>query len=255
MSIFFYTIFYFLYDIFIREGGEKMRRMYIEDCKKCPQFEKSIFNSINNDQYSLLNHSRVMHTYEKGNLIFREGNRPCGAYCIVHGSVKLYYLGDDGTEQIIRIAGPGEMLGLASLFSEEVYSHSAEALEPTTVCFLEKSVLLPLVVRNPTAALNSIRKLGLELIEAQRRIYNLATKSSDERLADLLLEFSSRYSRDGEFELPLSRKELAEYIGTAPETVTRLLTYLQDKKIIQISGRKIKILNKQKLLSLAGQGT
>ncbi len=229
-----------------------MNSGYVKECKNCPQYEQSIFQSINNEQYTLMNRSRVMHTYEKGSLIFREGNRPFGAYCIVSGSVKMYRLTDEGREQIIRILGPGEMLGLASLFSEETYSCSAEALDTTTVCFLEKNALLPLLAKNPTVALNSIKKIGQELVHAEKRIYDFAMKSADERLAETLLEFSTRYTRNAEFELPLSRKELAEYIGTAPETITRLLTQFHNQKVIHISGRRIKILNKEKLLQLAG---
>jgi CRP/FNR family transcriptional regulator len=157
----------------------------------------------------------------------------------------------DGREQILGISGPGDLLGFEALY-ENAYGCTAEAVTEVEVCGLPRAKLSELLSRHPEISLNFIRLLNRELERSRTQVRDLGVKDAKERVASLLLSLSP--GRDAKtFSLALTRAEIAEMVGVAPETLIRILSEFKRKKLIQARGREIAILNPARLSTLAGK--
>lgn len=228
--------------------------MHPLDCTHCASRLTGFFGDLTDSGVAQCN-QHTTNTYKAGQVLFYEGNRAFGIYCIYSGRVKLYKTGHGGRLQIVRLAGPGDLIGYRSLFAEESYSATAEAMEDAAVCFLEKSVFLPLLSKEPGLAMKMIRKLSGELRYAEDRMTDIAQKPVKERLAELLLLLKETYGKANnggvEIGLSLSREEMAEMIGTTQETIIRLLSEFKARGFLQIDGRQIVITDMKPLLRIA----
>jgi len=201
------------------------------------------------------NRHKTTNQYKKGQVVFYEGSRAYGLYCIFSGRVKLYKTGVDGKQQIVRIAGPGDLLGYRSLFSEEPYSATGEAIEEATICCVDRNAFFPLLSKNPQLALNIIKKLSKELREAEDLATSIAHRSVRERMAELLLMLKETYGKPAKkgirIDLQLSREEIGEMIGVTQESAIRLLSEFKRDGMIEVKEREITILNPTALLDTA----
>jgi CRP/FNR family transcriptional regulator len=158
-------------------------------------------------------------------------------------------LGDEGKEQIVHIAREGEVVGFRSMLSGEPYRLSASTLEDANICFVAKDDFLNMLDTNVTMRNSVLKELSKELGERAIFITNLAQKSVRERLAYSLLLLQDVY---GEDPINLTREDLANFVGTATETLIRLLKDFKDENLIDVQTRKVFITNKEALLQLAG---
>lgn len=211
--------------------------------------EKSLFNCLNSDEVLKINKERSTATYKKNQPLFVEGSYPRGVFCINEGKVKVYSIGETGKEQIIRIAGEGDVVGFRALFSEEPYKLSATTLEESSICFIKIEDFLELVHNTPDLLQSILRELSKESGERAEFIKTTAQKTVRERLAIVLLVLDDIYK--GEM-INLSREDLANFVGTATETLIRLLKELKDENLIEVHGRKIKLLNIDKIYRESG---
>lgn len=215
-------------------------------CQTCGTKHMSVFCALNNEQVDEIDSSKGCNFYNKGQVIFHEGNRTNGIYCINKGKVKLFQIGAEGKEQIIRFAKPGDVVGYRALLSEEPLSASASAIEDdTTICFIPRDQILSMITQNPNFNFKFLKMLSHELGEAAKIITDLAQKPVKERLAETLLILKETFELDEDenIQVKLSREELANIVGTATESVIRLLSEFKKDKLIAIEGRNIKILN------------
>jgi CRP/FNR family transcriptional regulator len=164
--------------------------------------------------------------------------------------VKIFKRGDEGKEQIIHIAKSGEMVGFRSMFTEEPYKVCAEALEESNICFIGKEDFLNLMDTNPVLRNGIIKELSKELADRADFITNMAQKSVRERLAFTMLILIDVFDNQP---INLSREDLANFVGTATETLIRLLKDFKEEGIIEVQTRKIFVLDKQRLLHIAGK--
>ncbi|MBI4367172.1 MAG: Crp/Fnr family transcriptional regulator, partial [Deltaproteobacteria bacterium] len=212
------------------------------------------FSALSPESLSQCN-QHTTNTYKAGQVLFYEGNRAYGVHCLYAGRIKLYKTGHGGRLQIVRLAGPGDLIGYRALFAEEPYAATAEAMEDATVCFVERSVFLQLLTQNPAVSMKMIRKLAQELRHAEDQMTDIAQKPVKERLAELLLLLKETYgkpTKEGlEIGIALSREEMAEMIGTTQETIIRLLSAFRARGFLQVDGRKIVILDCKPLLRIA----
>jgi CRP-like cAMP-binding protein len=207
------------------------------------------FNTIcTNNAYGDLQHFCTL--VKKNEFIFTEGTSPKGVYCINEGKVKVFVLGDEGKEQIIHIAKRGEMIGFRAMFSDEPYRFSATTLEDCAICFTKKEDFLNMIETNPVLRTTIMKEFSKELSDRALFITNMAQKSVRERLAFSLLLLDDIYSDE---EINLTREDLANFVGTATETLIRLLKTFKQEGIIEIHVRKLKIIDKNKLYQLAGR--
>jgi CRP-like cAMP-binding protein len=189
--------------------------------------------------------------YKKGQSIFSEGQRPKGLYCLLEGSVKVSRVDEDGEEQTIRVASPGDFVGYVAFFGGKSYSTTAVALEDSKICCIKNSEFGELQRSSPEMPLKVIEFLCAEVESGEGKILSLGTRSVRERLAASLLQHveSDRVGdkTNNDFIVSLSSKELAKIVGTAPETASRMLSQFKNELLISIEEHKIKILDAQKL--------
>jgi CRP/FNR family transcriptional regulator len=187
-------------------------------------------------------------------LIFREGGKPSGIFCMNTGKVKITKMGDEGKEQIVRLARPGDILGYRSLISGEAYSGSAAALEDASICFIPRSTIIALIESSHNFSFELLKLLSHDLKEAEEKMTNLAQKPVRERLAEALLFIKETYgfTEDQQtINVNLTREDMANVVGTATETTIRLLSDFKSEGIIELNGRKIKLLDVARLLRIA----
>jgi CRP-like cAMP-binding protein len=220
------------------------------------QFKSShFFAGLTKEEQAILMAHSVTHVYKKGEIIFREGSIPTGIYFLKEGKVKKYKTTNEGGEQIFYICNKGELMGYHAMFSEEHYPDSAATLEKSEITFFPKEDFL--VVLNSSSELSKwlLKLLSHEFSVFINNITSLAKKSVRERLALGLLILNEKYKVNGNENAPseinLSRGDLASMIGTAKETLVRLLHDFKDEELIETNGRMIKILDKKGLVKVA----
>lgn len=221
------------------------RQRFHIDCEHCEMRHKSMFGVLCEHERKALNMSKSCKQYPKGQMLFHEGSRPLGVYCINKGKIKIYKLGPDGKEQIVHISTGGELLGYRALIGEENYPVSAEALEDCNVCFVYKDEFLNLVKENHELHHNLLKAACKELGLMTESLTDLAQKSVRERTATSLLMLKDTYGTEGydngPVEIVLSREDLANIVGTATETLIRQLHDFKEEGLIETSGRKIRV--------------
>lgn len=187
--------------------------------------------------------AKIPSSYARGQILYQEGNPALGVYCIQEGLVKVYRIGTGGKEHILRIAGPGDLLGYRAILAGSAHDHFAEAVSESRICFLSVDALRPLLHRSADFSALALRLLERELCETERRLLDASQRKADERLLLFLLDCGEKLAAAGgtRLEVPFTRVEIADYIGTAPETVIRGLRRLCRQKLIRVTRRVIEI--------------
>lgn len=229
-------------------------------CIDCHVRNNSSFACLNEKDTTELDRKKTAAFYKKGQVIFHAGFRPTGIYCLNKGRIKISKIGIDGKEQIVRFVTEGGLLGIRALVSGRDYSASATALEDSIVCFIYKRNFFKFSIKYPEISQNLMVSLSQLLEEAEDKMTSLAQKPVRERLAESLLILHNVFSsgckekkyRDNPL-ISLSRSDLANLVGTATETVIRLLADFRDENLLSIQGRKIILKNINGLKKLANQ--
>lgn len=191
---------------------------------------------------------------EKGQVLFTEGSGAKGFYLIEAGRIKIYKLSLEGKEQILHIFGPGEIFGEVPVFAGGSYPANADALEPSRVLFFPRDAFIALVNREPSIALNMLGILSRRLRRFTHLIEDLSLKEVPGRLAAYLLYLGERSGNPDTLELDITRTQLAGLLGTIPETLSRILAKMVQQGAIAVDGRRIRLLDRRALESLAAGG-
>ena len=228
--------------------------VHIPDCTQCTSRVGSVFSGLAESELPILNNNKVCRKYNKGELIFLEGESAAGLYCIHYGKAKVFKTGADGREQILRLAKPGDALGYRGLLDGGKHSSSATALEETHICFIAKEVFFSLVSSRPNFTLRLFELLSDELDETEQRVVEMAQKPVRERVAEALLLLQRTYglkSDNRTLDIRITREDLAGIVGAATESVIRNLAELKDEGVIALKGRDIQVLNLKALATTA----
>lgn len=222
-------------------------------CEECVIITDSIFRNLKKEELVQLNFEKGCNFHKKGNIIYHEGSHVNGFYCVNKGIIKLYKTGLEGREQIIYFASKGDIIGYRSLLSGELACHSAKVLEDTVLCFIPGEILFNLLRVNTEFSIELIQLICRELGEANTFITDIAQKTVKERLAEVLFILKDTFGVDNQsvLQISLTREELANIVGTATESVIRLLGEFKDERLIELSGRHIKLLDEKKLKKIA----
>jgi len=190
--------------------------------------------------------------FTKGSRLFYEEGIPTGIFMITQGKAKKIKRGFSGSEQIFYIYTAGDVLGYHALFGEERYQDSCEALEDLEVSFIPKAVFFTLLKRIPALQQTFIKNIGHEFGVLANIIAVLAQKNQHARLAVNLLILDQRFNKQREERvgIDLTREDLANIIGTSPESLARSLKYFREQGIILVERRTIYIKNKKALFQL-----
>ncbi len=226
-------------------------------CSSCNVKDKCLVADLDADtmrQLEALVKTRIR--LRKGDTLYRAGG-PFGAlYAIRSGSLKTVLLAEDGREQVAGYHMPGEVVGLDGI-GNDVHECQAMALEDSEVCALPFESIAQ-VARDSAAFQNNLhRYLSREIARQRTLMLLLGTMRAEQRLAAFLLDLSQRYQARGysssEFVLRMTREEIGSYLGLKLETISRLLSRLQQEGLIQVQGRVVKLLERPALKQLVVQ--
>ena len=204
---------------------------------------QSILNVLTEQEHADLLAHQSERKYFKGDVIFREGSVPSGIFLIGSGKVKKYKADSLSKEQIIYVAGPGELIGYHAVLSEERYPDSAAAIEDSVLSFIPQDDFISVLLRSPALNSRLLKALSHEFTVLVNSISVIAQRTAPERLAIALIVLREKYKEEGADEkdivLNISRMDLANMAGIAHENVIRLLKEFKVEGIIETDGRKI----------------
>jgi CRP/FNR family transcriptional regulator len=237
----------------------------IESCLTCKMREDYLFCNLSVQSTKALEAIKSTAAYPKGALLFVEGQNPRGVFVLCHGRAKLSTSSADGKTIILKIAEPGEILGLSATVSGKAYEVTAELMEPSQANFITRQDFLNFLRDHGDASLRVAEQLSQSYHSAYEEIRSLGlSHSASEKLAKLLLEWAhdgkgkdskgkdSKGKDEVRLTVTLTHEEIAQLIGTSRETVTRALADLKKKQLVQVKGSTVVLRNKAALEKLAG---
>ena len=228
----------------------------VDNCVTCKLRNASFACALS--QGSLQGLDRIKHatSFPEGALVFVEGQTPRGVYVLCQGRAKLLATNSDGKTFIMKIAQPGEILGLHAVVSGKPYELTVETLQPSQLAFISREDFLRFLRDNGDACLRAAEQLSNDCQAAYEVIRSIGLSHSvGEKLARLLLQWSSDAQLvDGAIRLKiaLTHEEMAQLIGTSRETVTRTLSQFKKQRILELTGSTLLIRNKAALERIVG---
>ena len=226
-------------------------------CSQCSLSQLCLPRGLSDDEFDTLTAIvKRERPVEKGTALFELGQPFKSLFAIRTGSVKVFLPTNDGEEQIVGFHMPGEILGFDGM-GHDCHGCSAVALESSSICELPYSHLHELSQKLPSLSDHLMTLMSNEIADEHAMMLMLAKKSAEARMASFLLSLSARFNKRGfspsQFNLTMSRNDIANYLGLAVETVSRLMTHMQDEEIIHVDRRFVSIVNMPGLRHLAGE--
>lgn len=207
-------------------------------CETCEIREISVCRSLQPHELARLQAIITSVQAEAGQPILHEGDPAEDLFNVVSGAVKLYKLLPDGRRQITGFLFPGDFLGIAL---NDIYVYTAEALTPVRLCRFPRPRLEALLAEIPALEHQLLGDVATELVAAQDQMLLLGRKTARERVASFLLRLAKRAERHGKpgnpVMLPMSRADIADYLGLTTETVSRTITQLRQAKVVEVANR------------------
>jgi CRP/FNR family transcriptional regulator, polysaccharide utilization system transcription regulator len=228
--------------------------LHIELCLEGPD---SLFRNLNNKEKEVLIQHLTFKQYNKGELLFNEGDKPDGLICLATGKVKVFKVGVGGREQILRLIKPHDFLGYRALFSETRLSVSAVALEDSSTCEFEKETFLRIIKKNNELAFRFMKVLADDLGFSNSRTASLTQKHIRGRLAESLIILRDTYGfeNDGKtLGVYLSREDIAHLSNMTTSNAIRTLSTFASEEVIGLDGRKILIIDSSRLEKISELG-
>ena len=203
-----------------------------------------IFNHLPTEQMEEIRKGAVTRSFRKGESIYRAGDPSDTLYILGSGRVRIFRLSESGKEQLLRIMKPGDFMGELALFSESIHEEFAEAMEPTEMCILKRDSFQKILMEYPTVSLRMLSEFSRRLEESEKKTARIAAETVETRIALYLLDLYSESGEKSRVALPMSKKDLASYLGTTPETISRRLADMEDSGLIrQHTNKSIEILD------------
>lgn len=209
---------------------------------------------LSESDLQLISENSNIVSYKTNDIIFKQNTRTSHVMFIKSGLVKLYLENKNQKTKILKIGTSKEYLGLNSVFGEETFSYSAEAIQKTEIFIIDFEIFQEILQNNGQfsyALLKHITESNLKLLS---RLISQSQKQLPGRIADIILYFSEQIYNSKEFNFPLTRTELAELAGTTKESLIRTLTEFKNDKIIKLEGKKVSIISLEILNTLSRIG-
>jgi CRP/FNR family transcriptional regulator len=212
------------------------------------------FKGLSDDELATIQQIASPRVFRRNQLVFSDGEEGKGFFLIVSGKVKVFKLSPEGKEQILHILGPGEPLGQVAVFAGDSFPANAQAIADSRLLFFPRRAFVDLIQSRPSLALNMLAIMSNRLREFTVQIENISLKEVPARLASYLLYLSGEHEGTDLLRLTISKAQLASIIGTIPETLSRILSRMSALGLIQVKGREIRLLDRERLVDLAEQG-
>jgi CRP-like cAMP-binding protein len=217
----------------------------------------SIFSVLDEPDKEIIKKHNYCSLFKKGEIIFKEGDLPAGLVCLSEGKVKVIKEGVGGRGQIVRMSKPNDIIGYRALFAEDHYISSAIAIEDSIICIIEKEILFEIISRNGKLALAMLKEMALELGHSNERTVNLTQKHIRGRLAESLLFLVDTFGYEQDkktIKIYLSREDIASLSNMTTSNAIKTLSAFASEEILELNGRKIKILDLPKLKKISKIG-
>jgi len=222
-------------------------------CEKC-DFREVVFSTLDDNNIRELCDHKDERSYQKGEVINHEGEKITDFKYLKSGLVKLYRRSTDGDEQVITITRPFEFVSNMSIFSDEKYKYSVSALEDSVVCSVRLDYIKKLFLKNGSFASVLLTKISTINDKIISQTLDIRQKNLAGRVAYVLLYFANEIYRSRIFDIPVSRKEIADYIGMSTANVIRTLSDFKRDGIIKVFGKTIEIANIEILEVISKRG-
>ncbi|NDV65311.1 Crp/Fnr family transcriptional regulator [Bacteroides sp. 224] len=222
-----------------------------------PDYILDIWTPLTPEQRELLSSNFTLQNYKKNELIYCEGEMPAHLMCLLSGKVKVFKDGVGGRSQIIRMIKSVEYFGYRAYFAKEEYLTAAAAVEPSLICLIPMSIITTLITQNSGLAMFFIKQLSIDLGISDERTVSLTQKHIRGRLAESLLFLKESYGLEGDgstLSIYLSREDLANLSNMTTSNAIRTLSNFANERLITIDGRKIKIIDEEKLKKISKIG-
>ena len=213
-----------------------------------------LFGGLPEDQIEDIEKISVNKYFNKGEVIFYDGDEGTGFYLVVEGSVNVYKLSADGKEQILHIVKEGETIGAVPVFSGESFPANARAISKSHLLFFHRERFIHLITNKPALTMNILALLSTRLREFTIQIENLTLKEIPGRLAAYLLYLSQQQCGNDLIKINIAKAQLANLLGTGPESLSRALGNMKSRKLVQEEGTSIRLINRSLLEELAEKG-
>ena len=228
-----------------------------DNCHGCQKRDEAFFCNLSERSLKALDQVSFLHSYPSGAVLFVEGQAPRGVFVICKGQAKLSVVSEEGRTLIIKIAGPGEVLGLGSCVSGRAYEATVETLSPCEVNFIKTEDFRRLLQSDADVCMHAAQQMSLQYNNACRELRWVGlSRSADWRVASLLLVWLEERGTTGVvpgFKMSLTHEEVAQMVGTTRETVTRVLARFKKQGWIQVRGATILLSNMAALQDIAGK--
>lgn len=209
-----------------------------------------LFSGLNHSQLATLENNSAVLKVDKGQVIFLEGADAKGCYVLLSGQVKIYKSSPEGKEHILHVLGPGEPFAEVPMFQGSRFPANAMALQPSSVLYTEKTVLMRLMERDAGLAMAMLAALSQRLRQMSTMIGQIALREVPSRLAAYLLHQADEKKAET-FVLDMSKGHLAGFLGATREALSRALAKLEDQGFISMDNRTITIADRERLWELA----
>lgn len=224
-------------------------------CELCSSRKHSMLSELSEIHICNISENKNSISHKKGQILYYEGTKPLGIFCINSGVVKVYKVASNGKEQIIHLAKEGDFLGYSALLGEENYTSTSMIIEDAKICFIPRESFLSTLFNNTAFFKRITKELSHEIGVMESKLTDANQKSIRERLAYILLQLGTSFGVEGagneRIDLILSREELAGMVGTATESVIRLLSEFKKDGLIDLQGKKIIIMDRRGLSRLS----
>ncbi|WP_297094601.1 Crp/Fnr family transcriptional regulator [uncultured Draconibacterium sp.] len=212
-----------------------------------------MFRKLSEAELLDLEINSVYKTFKKRSVIYREGCRHAGLYIVLKGIVKIYKIGGNGKQQILKFAQQGDLIGYRSLLTHELACTSAKAYDDTLVCHVPYNTMLHLFQQNWDFTHGMMKFMCKELGESNTFITDIAQKTVRERTAEMLLILKDEFGLDNynALQIAVTREDLANMVGTVTESLIRVMSEFRNENLLDLTGRKIIFLDTKRLQAIA----
>jgi CRP-like cAMP-binding protein len=226
-------------------------------CEECIENKMSVFSVLSDEQKEAFKKNYSSQSFKKGEIIFKEGDKPSGLVWLSEGKVKIFKEGVGGREQIVRMAKPVGFIGYRALFAEEHHHCTGVAIEDSVICTIERETINRVLKDNAELCLSIIKAFATELGFSNNRTVTLTQKHIRGRLAESLIFLKDTYGFEDDettIKIYLSREDIANLSNMTTSNAIRTLSTFAGEGVIGIDGRKIKIQDLPKLERISELG-
>ncbi|MEA1971420.1 MAG: Crp/Fnr family transcriptional regulator [Thermodesulfobacteriota bacterium] len=216
--------------------------------------KSQLFGGLPEDHLEEIKKISVDKYFNKGEIIFFDGDEGNGFYLVAEGTVNVYKVSSEGKEQIFHIVKEGEAIGAVPVFSGKSFPANARAISKSHLLFFPWEKFMNLITNNPSLTMNILALLSMRLREFTIQVENLSLKEIPGRLAAYLLYLSEEQGDKDIVRLNISKLQLANILGTGPESLSRALGNMKNRKLVDEEGASIRLINRGALEALAEDG-